>query len=204
MGAPNLSGSRRVAAVSMFTALAVATDYAMLPLANVKLMDCIVFVSTLAFGVGVGASVAGLTWLVYGTVNPLGADSGSFLVLLIASEMVYVLFAMLARGLLNPGQGIPSRSVTWGALGVTATFLYDINTIVTPYLVIGQSFPVILAELPFAAPFMLAHELSNFVFFATVAPLLYAAIRRVAYRPGGAAAQPARSKPTMSETAPAL
>ena len=79
-----LGGTRKVAAVSMFTALAIATDYAMLPLANVKLMDSIVFVSALAFGVSVGASVAALTWLVYGTVNPLGPDSGPFLLLLIA------------------------------------------------------------------------------------------------------------------------
>src|SRR5712691_7455618 len=70
----------------MFTALAIATDYAMLPLANIKLMDSIVFVSALAFGLGVGVSVGTLTWLVYGSVNPLGSSGGLLLVILIVSE----------------------------------------------------------------------------------------------------------------------
>jgi hypothetical protein len=70
-----VAGTRKVAAISMFTALAVATDYAMLPLANVKLMDSIVFVSALAFGLEVGVSVGALTWLVYGEINPCCSSS---------------------------------------------------------------------------------------------------------------------------------
>ena len=204
LDAINLVGSRRVAAVSMFTALAVATDYAMLPLANVKLMDSIVFVCALTFGAEAGASVAGLTWLVYGTVNPLGADSASFLILLILSEMVYVLFGCLARRMLNPHQRVPTRSLLWGSFGLIATFLYDVNTIVTPYLVIGQSAPVILLEMPFAAPFMLTHELSNFLFFSTLAPVLYLASRRVALRASYSRGQPAGPNPTTSDIAPTL
>jgi uncharacterized membrane protein len=180
MDGVSLTGTRRVAAVSMFTALAVATDYAMFPLANVKLMDCIVFIAALAFGVSVGASVAGLTWLVYGTVNPLGADSGPLLLLLILSEMFYVLFGQLARVLLSPGQSIPARSLLWGSFGLIATFLYDFNTIFTPYVLTGQPVGTSLAEMLPAIPFMLAHEVSNFVFFATVAPLLYVTVRKVA------------------------
>ena len=166
----------------MFTALAVATDYAMFPFANIKLMDSIVFVSAIAFGVSVGASVAALTWLVYGTVNPLGPDSGAFLLLLILSEMIYVLFGYIARRMLSPDESVPTRSLLWGAFGVVATFLYDVNTIVTPNLIIGQSLQVSLAESLPAIPFMLAHEVSNFLFFATFAPLVYVAIRRLAPR----------------------
>jgi uncharacterized membrane protein len=175
-----LGGTRKVAAVSMFTALAIATDYAMLPLANVKLMDSIVFICALTFGVGAGASVAALTWLVYGTVNPLGPDSGPFLLLLIASEMVYVAFGYLARRMLSPDQTIPVRSLLWGSFGLIGAFLYDVNTILTPYLIIGQSLQASLVEMLPATPFMLAHEISDFVFFATVAPVLYAAVRKVA------------------------
>lgn len=175
-------GSRKVAEVSVFTALAVATDYAMFPLANIKLMDSIVFVSAIAFGVSVGASVAALTWLVYGTVNPLGPDSAAFLMLLILSEMIYVVFGYIARHTLSSDQSVPTRSLLWGAFGVVATFLYDVNTIVTPNLIIGQSLRVSLAESLPAIPFMLAHEVSNFVFFATFAPLVYLAIRKVAPR----------------------
>ncbi len=59
-------------------------------------------------------------------------------------------------------------------------FAYDVNTIFTPYVLTGQSVSVSLAEMLPAAPFMLAHEVSDFVFFATVAPLLYVAVRRAA------------------------
>ena len=187
MSQPTLDGislgrTQKLAAVSMFTALAVATDYAMLPLANVKLMDSIVFISAITFGVGAGASVAALTWLVYGTVNPLGADSGPFLLLLIGSEMVYVAFGYLARRMLSPDQPVPVRSLLWGCFGLIGAFLYDVNTILTPYLIIGQSLRVSLVEMLPAIPFMLAHEVSDFVFFATVAPLLYVAVRKVALR----------------------
>jgi len=41
---------------------------------------------------------------------------------------------------------------------------------------------VSLSEMLFAVPFMLAHEVSDFVFFATVAPVLYIAARKVALR----------------------
>jgi len=177
-----LGGTRKVAAVSMFTALAIATDYALLPLANVKLMDSIVFICALTFGVSAGASVAALTWLVYGTVNPLGPDSGPFLLLLIASEMVYVAFGYLARRMLTPDQSVPARSLLWGSFGLIGAFLYDVNTILTPSLIIGQSLQASLVEMLPAAPFMLAHEISDFVFFATVAPVLYASVRKVALR----------------------
>jgi len=177
-----LGGTRKVAAVSVFTALAIATDYAMLPLANVKLMDSIVFICALAFGVGAGASVAALTWLVYGTVNPLGPDSGPFLMLLIVSEMVYVAFGYLARRMLSPVESVPARSLLWGSFGLIGAFLYDVNTILTPNLLIGQSLNVSLVEMLPAAPFMLAHEISDFVFFATVAPVLYVSVRKVALR----------------------
>ena len=92
-----LSASRKVAAIAMFTALAVATDYAMLPLANIKLMDSIVFVSALTFGLEVGVSVGALTWLVYGEVNPLGPDGGLLLIILIGSVAGVVVLRSIDR-----------------------------------------------------------------------------------------------------------
>src|SRR5271169_166083 len=97
MVALRIVGSRKVAAISMFTALAVVTDYAMLPLANVKLMDSIVFVAALTFGLEVGVSVGALSWLVYGEVNPLGPDGGLLLLILIGSETIYAGFGYLVR-----------------------------------------------------------------------------------------------------------
>ncbi|MGA2665121.1 MAG: hypothetical protein ABSF83_09275 [Nitrososphaerales archaeon] len=176
------TGTRKVAAISMFTALAVVTDYAMFPLANVKLMDSIVFVSALAFGLEVGVSVGALTWLVYGEVNPLGPDGGLMLLILVASETVYALLGYAVRRTLDPRAGIPTRSILWGSLGLIGAFVYDLITNTAPALVAGDPPRVALGFLIPAAPFMVAHELSDLFFFATVAPLVYAAVEKVARR----------------------
>lgn len=180
-----LSRTRKVALVAMLTALAVSTDYAMFPLANVKLMDSIVFVSSLAFGLEVGVSVGALTWLVYGEVNPLGPDGGVLLLVLIGSETIYALLGWLARRFFDPGRSsLPSRSLLWGSLGLIGAFTYDVITNVVPPLLAGDSLAASLLFLLPGAPFMLAHEASDFVFFSTVAPLFYGAIRKVARRQG--------------------
>jgi len=179
----SLSPSRKVAAISMFTALAVATDYAMLPLANIKLMDSIVFVSALTFGLEIGVSVGALTWLVYGEVNPLGPDGGLLLVILIGSETIYAVFGYMVRRTFDYDKiGIPTRSLLWGSLGLIGAFVYDLITIITPTLISGSSLNVAIFSMGPAAPFMIAHEISDFVFFAIAAPVLYAAIRRVVRR----------------------
>jgi hypothetical protein len=175
----HLRPSQKVGVISVFTALAIATDYAMVPLPNVKLMDTIVFVCGFAFGLWTGVSVGALTWLVYGSVNPLGAAGGSLLLILIVSETVYAFFGCLARRIAGPRGSISSKSLVWGSLGLIATFLYDLNTILTPSMLTGMNlFHAALSMLP-AIPFMLAHEISNFLFFSTVGPVLVAAIFKV-------------------------
>jgi len=177
-----LSRTRKIAVVSLFSALAITTDYALFPLSNVKLMDSVVFVSALAFGLPVGIAVGAITWLVYGTVNPLGSDGGLLLVVLIACEAIYAILGCLARSALGSQDGeasFPVRSFLWGSLGLIGAFLYDLSTIMAPSLLVGEPLKVAVASLLPAAPFMIAHEASDFFFFATAAPALYLAIRRV-------------------------
>jgi len=175
-----LRGTQKVAVTALFTALAVTTDYMMLPLANIKLMDTIVFVSALVFGLGTGVSVGALTWLVYGTVNPLGSAFGPLLVILIASETVYALMGSLARRAFNfDAAGIPVRSLIWGCLGLIGAFIYDVITILVPTMMTGVSLAVAVTSFVPAIPFMLAHEISDFAFFATAGPILVGAIFKV-------------------------
>jgi hypothetical protein len=61
-------------------------------------------------------------------------------------------------------------------------FLYDLVTNIVPPLVAGTSPVAAVLFLVPAFPFMVAHEASDFFFFATLAPILYGAIRRVAKR----------------------
>jgi len=169
-----------VATISLFTALAITTDYAMFPLSNVKLMDTIVFVSALAFGLEIGVSVGALTWLVYGSVNPLGAAGGALLIILKVSETVYAFLGHLARRFFTFDRGdAPARSLFWGFLGLVGALLYDLNTIITPTVLAGVPLTVAFATLIPAIPFMLAHEISDFVFFAVVGPILVSAILKV-------------------------
>jgi len=175
-----LKGTQKVAVIALFTALAVTTDYMMLPFANIKLMDTIVFVSALMFGLETGASVGALTWLVYGSVNPLGSAFGPLLVILIASETVYAFLGSLARRVFSfETAGIPARSLFWGCLGLIGAFIYDVITILVPTMVTGVSFGVAITSFVPAIPFMLAHEISDFAFFATAGPILVGAIFKV-------------------------
>ena len=62
---------------------------------------------------------------------------------------------------------------------MTGAFVYDLVTITTPTMLTGASFVVALASLVPAVPFMLAHEISDFAFFAVLGPVLAGAILRV-------------------------
>ena len=185
-----LKNTQKIAIVSVFTALAISTDYAMLPLANIKLMDTIVFVSGLLFGLNVGVSVGALTWLVYGTVNPLGSDGGALLLILVVSETVYAFLGSLAHKTFGFKEvGVPARSLFWGCLGLIGAFIYDLATIITPTMLTGVPFGVAVASLVPAVPFMLAHEISDFVFFAAVGPIIVSTIFKV-MRPMGITMSP--------------
>ena len=173
------SRTRRISVIALLTALNLSTDYAMFPLFNVKLMDSIVFFAGLMFGLEVGLSVGALTWLVYGTINPLGSAPGGLLIFLMLSEMIYAVFGWLtARWLDFSGYRIPERCLLFGFLGFIGAFLYDLNTIVTYAVFLGTSLPAALLLLFPAVPFMIAHEASDFAFFATVVPALYRVISK--------------------------
>jgi len=62
----------RASVIAVMTAACIVSNYLLIGVFNVKLMDLIVFSSGFLFGPSVGASVGILTWLVYGTLNPYG------------------------------------------------------------------------------------------------------------------------------------
>lgn len=89
VGGRDLSLSMTVALVAVFTATALATNYAMIDIWNVKLMDAIVFIAGFLFGLRVGLGSAIGTWTVYGFINPYGQDSFGLLAFLMAGECFY-------------------------------------------------------------------------------------------------------------------
>jgi len=173
--------TRRVALVVSLSALCIGTNYAMFPLSNVKLMDAIVFTTGLVFGFVPGAAVAVVSWLVYGTLNPLGI---SILVLftVIPSEIIYPLVGHLLRktkyGRSTENVTTLSRSVVFGSVGLFATLAYDLITNAVSGLLAYNSIWLGLATMNFPAPLGIIHEASNLVFFAAVVPVLLEVVRK--------------------------
>ena len=79
----------RTALIPVFTALSLATNYAMIDIPNVKLMDAFVFIAAFLFGLGVGLGTAISIWAVYGFINPYGQDDLALLLFLMAGECLY-------------------------------------------------------------------------------------------------------------------
>ena len=69
---PTAMNSKRIAIIATLVSLAIATNYAMMPFYNIKLMDIIVFLGGFCFGPLAGALIGVTSWAVYGTLNPLG------------------------------------------------------------------------------------------------------------------------------------
>jgi hypothetical protein len=203
--------------VAVFTALSLATNYALIGFQNIKLMDTLVFIVAFLFGVRLGIGVAVSTWLVYGLVNPNGVDGPIILSFLILGECFYALsgailsrtsvgqelsivkptddssritgrtnaFRKLARRIRNLN---PTRSLVFALVGLQATFGYDLLTNFASWLLLTTSlYQAFIIGNIIGAPFSVAHEGSNTIFFATVAPAVIVAARRmgIGFHPRG-------------------
>jgi uncharacterized membrane protein len=169
------SNTRRTALIATLAALCIGTNYAMLPLPNVNLMDAIVFTTSLFFGVIPGAAVATISWLVYGTLNPFGL-SLPVLITVIISESIYVVAGYLVRKTSSKSpksnfKGL-ERNIIYGTAGLFATLAYDLITNAIVGLVVYKSVWIGLLTMNVPIPLGIIHEASNFFFFATVVPIL--------------------------------
>jgi len=179
--------SRGVAVMAVFSALAVASNYALLAFPQVKLMDSLVFVSAYLFGFGVGAGVAVITWLVYGSVNPLGAAGFPLLIVLMVGELFFAFSGALLghrwkrSAVFGNGRRFLNKSLVLGLTGLLSAFAYDFWTNAIEGLLIYRSIEGIALRWITGVYFALAHELADFVFFAFVVPILIVAISRVSY-----------------------
>jgi uncharacterized membrane protein len=78
--------------------MSLATNYAMIDIPNVKLMDAFVFIAAFLFGLEVGLGTAISIWAVYGFINPYGQDDLTLLLFLMTGECLYaVAGALLSR-----------------------------------------------------------------------------------------------------------
>ncbi len=89
------SATLTVSLVAVLTATALATNYAMIDIPNVKLMDAIVFVAGFLFGLRVGFGTAIGIWTVYGFINPYGQDTLGLLAFLMLGECFYAIAGVI-------------------------------------------------------------------------------------------------------------
>lgn len=167
--------SRKIALLALFSAVPMATNYLLLFLPNVKLMDAFVFAAAFTLGWTYGAFSAVIVWLVYGTLNPLGTNPYT-LAMVIGGEMLYVAGgALLAHGstrALGRASSLLQRSLVFGTTGLLLTLGYDIFTNAVTGIVFYGSVLTGLLTMNFPLPFGIIHEASNFVFFSVFVPLL--------------------------------
>lgn len=179
--------SSNIAIISVFSALAVASNYAMIAFPQVKLMDSIVFVSAYLYGFGVGAGVAIITWVVYGSLNPLGAAGFPLILVLIVGEMVFAVSGvLLSRSWkrstdFSGSHRFLNKSLVLGVTGLLSAFVYDFWTNAIDGLLIYRSVEGIFLRWMTGVYFAITHEVADFLFFAFVVPALIIAISRVSY-----------------------
>ena len=155
---------RKVALITVLVALSIATNYALVGVNNVKIMDLIVFVGGFLFGPLVGALTGMLSWMIYGAINPYGFVPQIYVATILAETIYGLLGGLLGKKLLASqveGQGL-RLSLFFGIIGFTSTLIYDLATTVVYALVIEN--PVI-PTIVMGVPFTLVHELSNTAFF---------------------------------------
>ena len=168
-----LNGTQRTAIAALLASSAIATNYLLIGVVNVKLMDLIVFTAGFLLGAGAGAGVGALTWLVYGTLNPYGF-SLPVLGATVLGETLYGLAGGALRGRLGRvGWGPDARLAVVGFL---LTFVYDLETNVVSALTAGVPLAVALVG---GGAFAVAHEASNAVFFCFGFPPLASSLEKV-------------------------
>jgi hypothetical protein len=169
--------------IAVMTALCVTSNYAMIGLPNIKFMDLFVFISGYCFGILPGTLVGVFTWLVYGTINPLGF-SLPILAATSIGEALYGLVGGLSRdmGLRVPGFSMVGKKEHWicnfkiALIGFILTFLYDLFTNIMSGVTVGLS---ILVALISGIPFAILHEGSNLAFFFWGGAPLIMAVQRI-------------------------
>ncbi len=159
--------SKKLALIAILAAVSIGTNYAMMPIYNVKFMDLIVFVGGFCFGPLAGASIGVISWAVYGTLNPYGFSLVIWLSTMF-SESIYGVAGGILRKNLNLNQLDVSRrdrvniGLFFGMLGMFLTLLYDIITNVVFGFVSGWN---VLFALIMGFMFGLIHMISNAFFF---------------------------------------
>jgi hypothetical protein len=175
--------SQSLAIVTVFTALAVGSDFALAGIPNVKLVDTLVFLSAYLFGFRVGASVGVLSELIWAYASPWGSP-GFIAPFLIVGEVVYAIAGYTAARVWSSGSiSSPGKGLIFGGLLAICAFLWDLETNVATALIAywpSVTATRVISTVLVGIPFMLSHEVSDFAFGLLVVPVVILTIPRLA------------------------
>ena len=168
----------KIAVIATLVALSIATNYMLIGIHNIKLMDFIVFVGGFCFGSIAGASIGVLSWLIYGLLNPYGFVPRIWLATMLAEPVYGIVGGILGKnlGLTNfHGQRL-KLSIFFATMGFLPTVLYDLITNVA-YASFFEE-PVIAAIFT-GAPFAVLHEIANAAIFGMCSVPMIVAIEKL-------------------------
>ena len=156
--------SKKVSLIAVTVAACIGSNYALIGIPNLKVMDLLVFVSGFVFGPLVGASIGILVWVVYGVLNPYGFVLPIWIATMLSESLYGFMGGVIARRLsaIDVSNNRTGLGFLFGAIGFFITFLYDLITNVAFALTFGLPiYAAIIAGIPFA----IIHELSNTAIF---------------------------------------
>ena len=176
-----MGASSKVTLIATFTALIVGSDFALAGIPNVKLMDTLVFLAAYFFGFRVGASVGVLSELVWSFASPWGS-AGPVAPFLILGEVIFAVAGYSAAKFWSGGPVFRSgENFVFGGLLALCAFIWDVETQFGTALI--AYWPAVTAAnvggtILFGVPFMLSHEVSDFVFGMLFVPVVIVLIPR--------------------------
>lgn len=164
--------------IAMLSALCISTNYAMLPILNVKLMDTIVFVAGFCLGVIPGIVVAITSWLIYGTLNPLGFSLPTLVSVMFGESLYAIIGWIICKNRYEKTSLSINSIIIFGAAGLFTTLIYDLITNALTGLLFYNSLWIGLLTMNFPLPMGILHEISNLILFILIAPLLIRIIKK--------------------------
>ncbi|MDH2900767.1 MAG: hypothetical protein PXY39_07320 [archaeon] len=170
-----MNATRRITLIAIFTSLAIATDFAMAPIYNVKLVFTLVFASAYSFGFKIGAAIAVLTELIWGIISPSGFG-GLIIPFLVGANIIYAVAGLGASKIwgyeIKP---VSQLNIFFGSIMAICAFLWDTVTNfgtgiieVWPHV----TMTALLGAEAVGIPFMVFHELGDFVIGSALAPII--------------------------------
>jgi len=156
---------QRISLVAILVSLSVATNYVLIGVPNVKIMDFIVFMGGFCLGPFAGASIGIFTWAVYGAINPYGFIPQIWLATMFSEAIYGLIGGLLGKNLAssNVDNQRLRLSIFLGTTGFILTLIYDLITNVVYALTLDLP---IIVTVALGAPFAILHELSNAAIFA--------------------------------------